>query len=438
MNNINPVSEALMCSACGACKAICPKDAIFFKYSSIGRKYATVNDSCIDCGLCTKVCPSLKKQYNADTNNQSDKYIGSILDVMTGRAINERIFSNAQSGGLCTALLMYLFQTNKIDAAILCKMSFGKTPLVSATLVTHSEQLYECQKSCYTPVDILSALRDAQQYSSIAVVGLPCHIQGTITLANISKKFQNIKYRIGLICDRTLCQGIQNTIISYFHETDDVKIDWRRKNFTRNNIYYPYKTAPVVVYYKNKKEYILPNIYRFALKDMFTPPRCRVCYDKLNTQADIVLGDPWGMKGIDNKKGNSVIIIRTEIGKRIIDNMRATNLIITQKSTIDELLEGQFINKRKLTVSCYSSALKVISTKLDSYLYNQQDIAELPKSQIKKAKKEITQFLKYEKQSPQKVITEAKKKISLAKRGEKLNKLLIFKVLKKIKSLILK
>lgn len=90
MNNITPVSDALMCSACGACKAICPKDAIVFKYSSIGRKYATVNTSCINCGLCVKVCPSLKKEYNSDANNQNDKYIGNILTVMTGKAVSSQ------------------------------------------------------------------------------------------------------------------------------------------------------------------------------------------------------------------------------------------------------------------------------------------------------------------------------------------------------------
>lgn len=47
------------------------------------------------------------------------------------------------------------------------------------------------------------------------------------------------------------------------------------------------------------QEKMLPNSYRFALKDYFTSPRCRVCYDKLNTFSDLVFGDPWGMSGVD-------------------------------------------------------------------------------------------------------------------------------------------
>lgn len=438
MNNIIPVSNALMCSACGACKAMCPKDAILFKFSSIGRKFATVNASCINCGLCVKVCPSLKKEYNSDANNQKDKYIGNILTVMTGKATNEKIFSNAQSGGLCTAILTYLFQTNKIDAAIVCKMSFGKVPIVSATLITNFEQLYECQKSCYTPVDILSVLRETQQYTSIAVVGLPCHIQGSVALDSISKKYKNIKYRVGLICDRTLCQGIQNAMLSYFHGTEKVKIDWRRKNFTKDNTYYSYKNAPVVIYNEKGEEYIFPNLYRFALKDMYTPPRCRVCYDKLNTLADIVLGDPWGMSEIDYNKGNSVIITRTQIGQSLIEEMQDKGYISTKKADINELLKGQFINERKQTVSYYSRALSVIPFKINSYLYHQQDTSILPEFQIKKARKEFLQFIKYEALSSEEVVLQAKRKISNAVKREKLSQLLIIRILRKIKSLIVK
>lgn len=439
MNNITPVSDALMCSSCGACKAICPKDAINFKYSSIGRKYATVNTACINCGLCVKVCPSLKTEINPKCSNKNDdKYIGTVLDIMTGKANDKEIFSKAQSGGICIAILTYLFHANKIDAAIVCKMSFGKTPNVYGTIVTSSKELLECQKSCYTPVELLAILNKAEKYSSIAIVGLPCHIQGAESLIQHSKKFHNIKYRIGLICDRTLCQGIENAMLSYCQELDNVKIDWRRKDFIKDNIYYSYKSAPVVVYSKQGDEYILPNLYRITLKEMYTPPRCRVCYDKLNTSADIVLGDPWGMSDIDNKKGNSVIIIRTEIGEDIIYNSQKARYISCKKANLDELLNGQYINKRKQNVSYYSKALSVIPQKIDSYLYDQQDVNLLTKKLIKKAEKDIKQFMRYENLQPEEVLIQARKLIAHAKRHEKLNKFALIRFLKIIKSILLK
>ena len=47
MKNIKPVSDSYLCSNCGACYAICPKEAISFEITSIGRHYATVNDKVV-------------------------------------------------------------------------------------------------------------------------------------------------------------------------------------------------------------------------------------------------------------------------------------------------------------------------------------------------------------------------------------------------------
>lgn len=46
-----------------------------------------------------------------------DKYIGNILNTYIGRSSDLEIYSNAQSGGVATAILTYLFRTGKIDAA---------------------------------------------------------------------------------------------------------------------------------------------------------------------------------------------------------------------------------------------------------------------------------------------------------------------------------
>lgn len=59
MRNIQAVSDSYLCSNCGACYAICPKEAIAFQWSGLGRKYAVINEICIECGLCQKVCPSI-------------------------------------------------------------------------------------------------------------------------------------------------------------------------------------------------------------------------------------------------------------------------------------------------------------------------------------------------------------------------------------------
>lgn len=432
MNNIQKVSDSFMCSNCGVCKAICPKDAINFKKSTIGRMYATVNESCIECGLCIKVCPSLDKTLY---KTFPDRYIGNINNIYIGKSTDKQIFNNAQSGGICTALLKFLFKAKKIEAAIVCKMLSGNPPIVTPFVITDINQLYECQKSCYTPVDILSVIKDTAKFKSIALVGLPCHIQGAIKLEEIIKKYSNIKYKIGLICDRTLCETIQNVMIR-FCANGTAKINWRKKNVRKGNYYYPYKTAPIVVSYDKGTEYVLPNIYRLSLKEMFTAPRCRVCYDKLNTFADIVVGDPWGMSNVDWEKGDSVIITRTTTGQKLIEDLKNSNFITLNNANIEELLKGQHIIERKMSVSIWSKTLTTLSNPIDSYLFKQQDIEFIPFSQTQKTQKELLQFIEREKLSKEDIVLQAQKHVKKSIYLTNIRRWMPINILRKIKSII--
>lgn len=361
-NNIQPISDSYLCSACGACNAICAKEAISLKFSNIGRKYSQVDIvKCTECGLCQKVCPSidrleLHKRYE-------DPFVGNILNTYIGHANDESIYKNAQSGGLCSSILCYLFDTGKIDGAIVCKMSYGDTPTVEGILAESREQVLECQKSCYTPVDVLSALKQAKDKKSLAVVGLPCHIEGAVHLAETSKRFSNIKYKIGLICDRTLCAGIMDVICAPFGNTPK-KVMWRNKNADGFN----YTNSPITVLLSDGNISVVPKVKRIALKDMFTAPRCRVCYDKLNVHADLVLGDPWGMSDYDKKNGDSVILIRTELGNQLLSDMANSEFVNVIKGRTVEVIKGQHIDDRKKNVRKNKSCLQSFIVASDTYL----------------------------------------------------------------------
>ena len=390
MNNIQGVSDSFMCSNCGACICACPKDAIDFNWSSMGRMSAQVSDKCIDCGICTKVCPSL----NNTAACFEDQYVGDIKALYTGRAVDEKIFRNAQSGGAVTAALNYLFKNKKIDCAIVCKMTAGDTPVVQSVIITDSKDLGETQKSCYTPVDMLSILKDTIDYKSIAFVGLPCHIQGLTLLQQSIKRFHNVKYKLGLVCDRTLCASIQDLLINKYSvgpHSKPLKIDWRRKWL--DNREFNYKNAPVVIY-SNEEEYSIPNSIRFYLKESFTPPRCRICPDKINVMADIVFGDPWRMEDIDWVNGESVIITRTELGHNLLQEMQTNEILKLVKRNNEEIVTGQQISERKEQVAIWQEAIKTLPVQMDSYLT--MPTKSVDTKLVSHAKLKIKRFLQLE------------------------------------------
>ena len=345
MNNINDIKASLLCYGCGACNVVCGHQARTMQYDNIGILFPIIDETkCTNCGLCYNHCPSLdiKSIQLPDTN---DKYVGHVEHVYIGKATDERIYRNSQSGGLVTATIKYLFDSGKIDAAVMCRVEDAVVYTVKAVVVTSPEELHLCQKSSYVPIDIVSALKQTESYKSIAVVGTGCHIQGVRALQNFNKKYRDrIKYTLGLICDRTLCKTC--TDVLYGNQLTNVpkRLVWRDKTLS-------YKNARLLIKTSAKSEIEIPRWKRFALKNPFTNPRCRICFDKLNTNADIVFGDPWGMSNVDWGKGMSVVLTRTQTGTELMSDLVSYHHAELQEAPLQEVLKGQHIAKRKRDVS---------------------------------------------------------------------------------------
>ena len=254
---------------------------------------------CIDCGMCYNICPSLdKKGIVSKLIGSCDSFVGTIKTIYIGKSSNESIFKNSQSGGATTAILAFLFDQQRIDAAIVCRTGFDIGTKAESVIIHNKEELFACQKSSYIPLNMVSALNETQQYESVVFVGTGCHIQGVRTLMATNKRFSNIKYLLGLICDRTLCKTAVDVLARKCFAKQPINIIWRDKE-------QHYKKAKLFVVNKNGGKKEIPSWKRHALKPFFTSPRCRICFDKLNVGADIVLGDPWGMKDVDWERGES-------------------------------------------------------------------------------------------------------------------------------------
>lgn len=343
--NINAVKVSHLCYGCGTCNVVCGHQAITMRYDNIGRLLPIVDESkCTNCGLCYNHCPSLDCQ-GIQLPDTEDKYIGHIENVYIGKATNDRIYKNSQSGGLVTATLKYLFDSGKIDAAVLCRVEDAIEYTPKAVVITTTDELFACQKSSYVPIDIVSAMKHIDPYHSIAVVGTGCHIQGIKALVNFNHKYkEKVKYTLGLICDRTLCKTASDVLYGGYFKNESKRLIWRDKSLN-------YKKARILIKTEDNRTAQVPTWKRHMLKDPFTNPRCRICFDKLNTGADIVFGDPWGMNNVDWNGGMSVVLSRTIAGVEIIADMMRQGFIELREAPLDEVIKGQHINKRKIEVS---------------------------------------------------------------------------------------
>lgn len=170
---------------------------------------------------------------------------------------------------------------------------------------------------------------------------------------------------------------------------------------------------------------------------MFTPPRCRVCYDKLNTFADIVFGDPWGMSDVDWNKGESLVFARTTLGETLIKGMIESSIVTMKSADKEELLKGQLVKERRRSVSLYSAALNSLSIhKVDSYLYHQNDVEIKSNEEIFAARKTLETFVSDEQLDKEELIKKARKIVRNVTIKSRLNNLILISIIKKIYRII--
>lgn len=349
-NNILVVVRNNLCCMCGGCSYICPNSSITMQLTGTGLLYPKVDeDRCISCGLCLQICPGINLREDLAQEIEEETIEGSAISTWVGKATDEEIYQNSQSGGTATAILDYLITSGEIDGAVVTCLNQANLRS-KAIIARNKSDLMKSQKSKYCPVNLLRILKEVEEKNlSVVVVGLPCQVEGLYNILQVKKSLQkNIKYVIGLICDRTLAySAIDFLLATEGFETSQIKsFEFRSKEDKG----YP---GDVKIVSKTGKTTFIPSKKRIEIKDYFTPPRCRLCFDKMNIFSDITLGDPWGIPDYDKLRGESLIIGRNQKGDDLINSLISNGLIEARKVDYGSACNGQHIRARKENLKKY-------------------------------------------------------------------------------------
>ena len=357
--DVSQITSEHLCLSCGACSTACGQHAISFHETIGGYLFPNIDsNACVKCGLCYEVCPGIHFGKSLMDNMPQNPFVGDILSCHVGKAINQAVFKNSQSGGVLTAMLVQLMASDRIAGAILAEMS-GTPPRGKAFLAKTVDDFLHSQKSKYTPIPMLRQIMEVE--GPVAFVGLPCHIHG---LNNLLDHYPELKskifVKIGLICDRVLTSAAVDFLILKAGCTSAKDFIFRDKNR-------PTYPGNVFVESENGKQVVLDASLRMAIKDYFTPARCTLCFDKLNVYADVVVGDPHGIDGVDRYRGESLLIERTQKGKHLVSDTMATGTVALRQVNENVVIEGQGINKKKQDWLRYVKAWSSMGRKLPSY-----------------------------------------------------------------------
>ena len=147
--NIEKIVEENLCCGCGTCSSTCPQQAITMVRNTAGFLVPEVDhNKCNDCGICLLTCPGNGLPEDL-TNRYDDIFRGNNIAAYIGRATDEELWKNGQSGGVVSALLMYLLENKIIDKAVVNSFN-PKTNKPIVTYVKDREGLIKSQGSYYS------------------------------------------------------------------------------------------------------------------------------------------------------------------------------------------------------------------------------------------------------------------------------------------------
>lgn len=318
-----------LCSGCGTCAGVCAKGCIDFKNQN---SYTPNFDpaSCVDCGLCYKVCPSAGFRFESLKASESDwnEAIGSYISFINSNATDACLRKNGASGGTVSAIFKYLLDKKHVDKVVCVWQDKGDF----AVLITDdTDILPKTQGSKYIPIPLNTALSEILKNQwTVAVVGTPCQLQGIEkAVRNIPRLKEYIKYKIGLFCGFIQSKNALAAIRRYLKvEAPAWRFDgWRCGEY------------PGFVKFTNQNTGETRKLLIYDALNMLVPfyslEKCFMCPDGTNMCADFSFGDIHS-RG-DNKNCG---IIRTVNGAKLIGNMIRDGYLETEQITLEQAMKS--------------------------------------------------------------------------------------------------
>lgn len=365
-NVVSRVVRSNLCTGCGTCSAICPKNAIQMVIEEKRGIYVPRVDEnrCIGCQICLKVCPGYEVDFVGLNsvlfdNMPNDDLVGNCIKCYSGYSCDQNIRYNSSSGGLITSILIYLLENKIITGALVTKMN-KDFPLEPQPFIARTrEDIIEASGSKYCPVPGNYALREILQSNKadrFAVVGLPCHIHGIRKAQQINTVLKDrIVLCIGLFCGAySTFRGMDFLIEKINAKKNNIKkLRFRGAGWPGNLI---------LVNNQDEVTQISYPLYSSYLDASFFPLRCTLCIDATNEFSDMSFGDAWLPEFLDDSLGTSIFICRSTNSVALLEKMVCSGVLRADPISIAKLKASQMglIRFKKLSYRSHSNICKYI------------------------------------------------------------------------------
>lgn len=343
------------CCGCEACVQVCPKNCIDFSRDAQGFLYPVVNkESCIDCGLCEKVCPVINKT-NQSKNNPSTLYAVKSSD--------DTIRQQSSSGGFFSLLADYVLT----NGGVVYGAAFDAAFNVCHTRVDNIEDLYKLRGSKYVQSRIGQTFReckdDLKAGKLVLFTGTPCQISA---LGHFLRKDYDNLIKVEVVCHGVPSpmiyqQYLKETVIKDVEDRKITKVNFRTKLGSWKKYFFTveYKDCGEICEYK---ECVTDSLYmKGFLSDLYIRPSCFECpAKKFTSGADFTIADFWGQEytfpEFDDDKGVSAVFANTVKAQEVFNKISA---VVLEKHFADFIRYNPSLQKSPVQTYSYGKFWKL-------------------------------------------------------------------------------
>lgn len=326
------------CSACGACAAICPTEAIQLKIDSAGFFTAIVQEeSCIQCGLCRKVCSRFE-----EAKGRISLYDAKLYALQSS---NMDTVQKCSSGGAAHELAaMAVRKKYKVVGVVYDE----DTDHAIHEVIGSAKDIQRLDGSKYLQSNPSRAFRKAvleaqeNKENCFFVFGTPCQIAG------LDRVLRQHKIRNQFLLTEIFCHGVPSYRL---WEESCKKIKKRLNTDMFDSVLFRYKkndwhsyclkvTAGGKVYYGARETELFWQVF---FENILLGDACYECNARKDfSSADLRIGDYWGARFQNHTDGVSAVYACTEQGEKVIEELvKEKRFQVLQEGDASDMLAAQ-------------------------------------------------------------------------------------------------
>lgn len=313
------ISDKSLCCGCCACVDACTHKAIKLKTDIEGFWYPEVDsDSCVNCGLCEKVCPEL----NIDTLKKNDYPKPSKTIAAIHRKMSIRWDST--SGGAFSALAENMYKQGGFVSGAIYNDDFSVRNYIS----NNAEDLVKLRSSKYLQSNAKGLYTDIKQLlqkgEKVLACGTPC--QMAALRAFLRKEYENL-----IIVD-FVCRGVNSPkVYRKYLDSLEKKFNGKIISVKAKNKELGWRNLTRKVVFDNGCTYygvgMEDDFRRGYHTNVYCRPSCYKCqYKGFPRISDITIADYWGIekinKNLDNNIGTSMILLNSRKGESYFEQVK--------------------------------------------------------------------------------------------------------------------